>query len=144
MDESGKFGDIAVLAGTERETQFFDVGKCRYQNVSDSPLAILTFDLTIMLILSRRESECIHLGDDIVLTIVRVSGEKVRIGVQAPPHVKILRNELDISVGNDLNRPESQSASEPATQTQSPSVAPISAKTDAIVRKVPIQVRRAA
>ena len=46
-----------------------------------------------MLILSRKESECIHLGDEIVVTIVRVNGDKVRIGVQAPPHVKILRTE---------------------------------------------------
>ncbi len=50
-----------------------------------------------MLILSRRESECIHLGDDIVVTIVRVNGDKVRIGVQAPPHVKILRTELELN-----------------------------------------------
>jgi carbon storage regulator len=48
-----------------------------------------------MLILSRRESERVYLGDDIVLTIVRVSGDKVRIGVEAPANVKILRNELD-------------------------------------------------
>ncbi|MCY2984693.1 MAG: carbon storage regulator [Planctomycetota bacterium] len=51
-----------------------------------------------MLILSRKESECIHLGDDIVVTIVRVNGDKVRIGVQAPPHVKILRTELELNV----------------------------------------------
>jgi carbon storage regulator len=50
-----------------------------------------------MLILSRRESERVHLGDDIVLTIVRVNGDKVRIGVEAPPHVKILRTELEVS-----------------------------------------------
>ena len=48
-----------------------------------------------MLILSRRESECIHLGDDIIVTIVRVSGDKVRIGVQAPPHIRVLRTELE-------------------------------------------------
>jgi carbon storage regulator len=48
-----------------------------------------------MLILSRRESERICLGDDIVLTIVRVNGDKVRIGIEAPPNVKILRNELE-------------------------------------------------
>ena len=50
-----------------------------------------------MLILSRKESECIHLGDDIVVTIVRVNGDKVRIGVQAPSHVKILRTELEVA-----------------------------------------------
>jgi carbon storage regulator len=56
-----------------------------------------------MLILSRRESESVHLGDDIVLTIVRVSGEKVRIGIQAPPHIKVLRNELEIEPKNSAS-----------------------------------------
>ncbi|MCA9126310.1 MAG: carbon storage regulator [Planctomycetales bacterium] len=48
-----------------------------------------------MLILSRRAAECIHLGDDIVLTIVAVGTDKVRIGVQAPAGIRILRTELD-------------------------------------------------
>ena len=48
------------------------------------------------MILSRREAECICLGDDIVLTIVAVGNEKVRIGVQAPPGIRILRNELEV------------------------------------------------
>lgn len=51
-----------------------------------------------MLILSRRESERVHLGDDIVLTIVRVNGDKVRIGVEAPAHIKILRTELEVNL----------------------------------------------
>ena len=50
-----------------------------------------------MLILSRKESESIHLGDEIIVTIVRVNGDKVRIGVQAPSHVKILRTELELN-----------------------------------------------
>lgn len=49
-----------------------------------------------MLILSRREAECICLGDDIVLTIVAVGNDKVRIGVKAPPGIRILRNELEV------------------------------------------------
>ncbi len=49
-----------------------------------------------MLILSRREAECVCLGDDVVLTVVAVGNDKVRIGVQAPSGVRILRRELDI------------------------------------------------
>ncbi len=56
-----------------------------------------------MLILSRRESERIYLGDDIVLTIVRVNGDKVRIGVEAPSNVKILRTELEIELSKEVN-----------------------------------------
>ena len=37
-----------------------------------------------MLVLSRREQERIRLGDSIVLTIVRVSGERVRIWHRSP------------------------------------------------------------
>jgi carbon storage regulator len=47
-----------------------------------------------MLVLSRRESEKIRLGDDIVVTVVRVSGDKVRIGIEAPSNVIVLREEL--------------------------------------------------
>ncbi len=49
-----------------------------------------------MLILSRREAESICLGDNIVLTIVALGNDKVRIGVQAPPGVRILRSELEV------------------------------------------------
>ena len=50
-----------------------------------------------MLVLSRKESEKIMLGDSIVLTIVRVSGDRVRLGIEAPSDMLILRNELDPS-----------------------------------------------
>jgi len=48
-----------------------------------------------MLVLSRKENERIRLGDSIVMTIVRVSGDKVRLGIQAPPDVLVLRDELE-------------------------------------------------
>jgi carbon storage regulator len=47
-----------------------------------------------MLVLSRREQERIRLGESIVLTIIRVSGERVRIGIEAPPDVAVVRDEL--------------------------------------------------
>ncbi len=47
-----------------------------------------------MLVLSRREQERIKLGDSIVVTIIRVSGERVRIGIEAPPEVTVVRDEL--------------------------------------------------
>ena len=48
-----------------------------------------------MLVLSRRESQRIKLGSSIVVTVVRVSGDKVRLGIEAPSDVLILREELD-------------------------------------------------
>ncbi len=48
-----------------------------------------------MLVLSRRESERIRLGDAIVVTVVRVTGDRVRIGIEAPAEIRVLREELD-------------------------------------------------
>lgn len=47
-----------------------------------------------MLVISRKEAERIKLGNNIVITIVGLSGEKVRIGIEAPPDIVVLRDEL--------------------------------------------------
>ena len=49
-----------------------------------------------MLVLSRTENERIKLGDAIVVTVVRVSGDRVRLGIEAPPNIRILREELEL------------------------------------------------
>jgi carbon storage regulator len=48
-----------------------------------------------MLVLTRRESETIRIGKDIVITVVRITGQKVRIGITAPQDVSVLRGELE-------------------------------------------------
>lgn len=47
-----------------------------------------------MLVLSRKENEKIRIGNDIVITVVRLNGDKVRLGIEAPPSALILRDEL--------------------------------------------------
>lgn len=47
-----------------------------------------------MLVLTRKPGESILLGDDIRLTVVRVDGSKVRIGIDAPRDIDICREEL--------------------------------------------------
>ena len=49
-----------------------------------------------MLVLSRKESQRIRLGDSIVITIVKISGDKVRVGIDAPTDVLVLRDELEV------------------------------------------------
>jgi len=49
-----------------------------------------------MLVLSRREGERIRIGDSITVTVVRCAGDKVRIGIEAPPDMLILRGELEL------------------------------------------------
>lgn len=48
-----------------------------------------------MLVLSRKEAERIRLGDSIVITVVRIGGDKVRLGIQAPKDMLVLRDELE-------------------------------------------------
>jgi len=48
-----------------------------------------------MLIVARRKDERINIGDDIVITVVRTGTHVVRIGIDAPEGVKVLRDELD-------------------------------------------------
>ena len=47
-----------------------------------------------MLVLSRKESERIKVGDSIVVTVVRVAVDKVRLGIEAPANMLVLREEL--------------------------------------------------
>jgi carbon storage regulator len=47
-----------------------------------------------MLVLTRKVGERIQVGDSIVVTVVRVQNDKVRIGIEAPAEVAIVREEV--------------------------------------------------
>jgi carbon storage regulator len=47
-----------------------------------------------MLVLSRQRDECIMIGDNIVVTIVDIRGDKVRLGIQAPAEIPVHRQEV--------------------------------------------------
>lgn len=47
-----------------------------------------------MLVLSRKVSETIRIGSDVVVTIVRIGRGTVKVGIEAPSGVSILREEL--------------------------------------------------
>jgi carbon storage regulator len=48
----------------------------------------------MMLVLSRKAMQSVMIGSDIRITVVRVEGNQVRIGIEAPSDVRILRGEL--------------------------------------------------
>lgn len=47
-----------------------------------------------MLVLSRHRNEDIMIGDDIVITVLEIRGDKVRLGVEAPKDVVVHRREV--------------------------------------------------
>ena len=47
-----------------------------------------------MLVLSRHRDESIMIGDDVVVTIVDIRGDKVRLGIDAPQHIPVHRQEV--------------------------------------------------
>jgi carbon storage regulator len=47
-----------------------------------------------MLVLTRRLGESITIGDDIVVTVLSVSGGQVRLGITAPQSVRVVREEI--------------------------------------------------
>lgn len=53
-----------------------------------------------MLVLTRRTNESILLGDDIKITILEVDSDRIKIGIEAPQSMKILRAELLTEVSN--------------------------------------------
>jgi carbon storage regulator len=63
-----------------------------------------------MLKITRRTGERIILGDDIVITLLEVSGQTARIGIDAPRSVPVFREEIWVEV-----KRENQAAAEAAS-----------------------------
>ena len=62
-----------------------------------------------MLVLSRKQNQRIRVGDSVVVTVVRVSGDKVRIGIEAPESMRVLREELeDDGMGDVVFQPSNE------------------------------------
>ncbi|QEH32755.1 Carbon storage regulator [Aquisphaera giovannonii] len=57
-----------------------------------------------MLVLSRKPLQTIMIGNDIKITIVKVERNQVRIGIEAPRNVSILRSELAEDATQALHR----------------------------------------
>lgn len=49
-----------------------------------------------MLVLSRKGNQQIMIGDDVIVSILQVAGNRVRIGIDAPESVRIVRGELEL------------------------------------------------
>jgi len=53
-----------------------------------------------MLVLTRKRSEVIQIGENIVIKIIQTGKSSVKIGIEAPGNVRVLRGELEPHAGN--------------------------------------------
>ncbi|MBM81839.1 MAG: carbon storage regulator [Planctomycetaceae bacterium] len=66
-----------------------------------------------MLVLSRQRDESIMIGDNIVITVVDIRGDKVRLGIDAPKEVPVHRQEVYEAI-----KKEKESASAPQANSE--------------------------
>lgn len=66
-----------------------------------------------MLVLSRKLGERLVIGDDIVLIVNKIAGNRVTLAIEAPNHVRVVRGELSpleknaVSTTSSINRIDS-------------------------------------
>ncbi len=70
-----------------------------------------------MLVLSRHRDESIIIGDDIVITVVDIRGDKVRLGINAPLEISVHRQEVYDAIQRE-NRSASRLEPERARQVE--------------------------
>jgi carbon storage regulator len=63
-----------------------------------------------MLVLTRKYQEKIRIGDNITITVLRTKGKAVRLGIEAPSDVPVIRGELAFEVSKHDVEPVVQSA----------------------------------
>ncbi|MCH2115512.1 MAG: carbon storage regulator [Pirellulales bacterium] len=51
-----------------------------------------------MLVLTRKQNEKIRIGDSITITVLRLKGKSIRLGIEAPHNVSVIRGELQFEL----------------------------------------------
>jgi len=59
------------------------------------------------------------IGSDIAVTVISIDGDKVRVGIDAPPSLRVIRQELTAEIGQE-NRRAAQSAFVPLNRKKQP------------------------
>jgi carbon storage regulator len=68
-----------------------------------------------MLILTRRVGESVMIGDEVTVTVLGVKGNQVRLGVNAPKHVSVHREEIFDRIKAEQNGSDQEARTSGAT-----------------------------
>jgi carbon storage regulator len=66
-------------------------------------IAVQAGEAQAMLVLTRKASQSIMIGDEIEVSVLAIMGEKVRIGIEAPRAVPVFRKEVYLEIQEDRN-----------------------------------------
>lgn len=72
-----------------------------------------------MLVLTRKQNERIRIGDQITITVLRMKGKAVRLGIQAPADLSVIRGELAFEIV-DKHEPSAVSQEKEQRESGSP------------------------
>ncbi len=74
-----------------------------------------------MLVLTRKSNQSIMIGDEIEVSVLAVSGEKVRLGIEAPRSVPVFRKEVYVEIQDDPGAAGGTAAAPAGRQDAGPS-----------------------
>ncbi|HEY1687885.1 MAG TPA: carbon storage regulator CsrA [Solirubrobacteraceae bacterium] len=78
-----------------------------------------------MLILTRRPGERVVIGDEVNITVMEVTGQTVRLGIDAPKGLPVYREEIWLAV-----KAENMAAAESSAAALEPATAPVAPPAD--------------
>jgi carbon storage regulator len=96
-----------------------------------------------MLVLSRYRDESIYIGDNVVVTIVDIRGDRVRLGIQAPPDISVYRQEIYDAIMQGKNELTDSATNEQSEFSKIPKkyVAPLAKKMESLKSKaLPVEI----
>jgi carbon storage regulator len=73
-----------------------------------------------MLILTRRVGETVMIGDDVTITVLGVKGNQVRVGINAPKHVAVHREEIYERIKREQQGSETETTEQPKAAEYAP------------------------
>ncbi len=107
---------LNAVASKQEISTILARGDTKSSSIPKAKLATPGVREEVMLVLSRKLSQQIVIGTDVRITVVKIERNQVRIGIDAPDDVAILRGEL---IENFLDQPETDSDSEEAVEAPS-------------------------